>query len=91
MPCGPVLSPADALEHPYFVERNMVREVQDERTGPFKVPGFPIKFSDRGPDPDLRASNLGQHNREILRDVLGLDETSIDDLEHRGVITTKDK
>ena len=91
VPCGPVLSPADALEHPYFVERNMVREVQDERTGPFKVPGFPIKFSDRGPDPDLRASNLGQHNREILRDVLGLDETSIDDLEHRGVITTKDK
>jgi len=91
VPCGPVLSPADALEHPYFAERNMVREVHDERTGSFKVPGFPIKFSDRGPDPDLRASNLGQHNREILRDVLGLDETSIDDLEHRGVITTKDK
>jgi CoA:oxalate CoA-transferase len=91
VPCGPVLSPADALHHPYFIERNMVREVQDERTGPFLVPGFPIKFSDRGPDPDLRASKLGEHNGEILRDLLGYDDASIAALEADGLLFGRDR
>ncbi len=91
VPCGPVLSPADALHHPYFIERNMVREVQDERTGPFLVPGFPIKFSDRGPDPDLRAAKLGEHNGEILRDLLGYDDASITALEADGLLFGRDR
>ncbi len=91
VPCGPVLSPAEALHHPYFIERNMVREVQDERTGPFLVPGFPIKFSDRGPDPDLRTAKLGEHNGEILRDLLGLDDAAIAALESDGLIYGRDR
>jgi len=91
VPCGPVLSPADALHHPYFIARDMVREVQDVRTGPVVVPGFPIKFSDRGPDPDLRASMLGEHNRAILSGLLGMDDAAITDLEQRGVLSSRDR
>jgi CoA:oxalate CoA-transferase len=91
VPCGPVLSPADALHHPYFRERNMVREVHDERAGTFLIPGFPIKFSDRGPDPDLPTSNLGQHNQAILQELLGYDEASIAALETGGVLYARDR
>lgn len=90
VPCGPVLSPADALEHPYFLERNMVREVHDERAGTFKIPGFPIKFSDRGPDPELRAHNLGEDNEAVLRELLGYDGATIAALEQEGIILAKD-
>lgn len=91
VPCGPVLSPADALDHPYFLERNMVREVHDERAGTFKIPGFPIKFSDRGPDPDLRTANLGEDNHAVLGELLGYDRATIAALEQAGVIAGKDR
>lgn len=90
VPCGPVLSPADALDHPYFLERNMVREVHDERAGTFKIPGFPIKFSDRGPDPELRTANLGGDNHAVLGELLGYDRATIAALEEAGIIAGKD-
>lgn len=69
----------------------MVREVHDERAGTFMIPGFPIKFSDRGPDPDLPTSNLGQHNQAILQELLGYDDPSIATLEADGVLYARDR
>jgi crotonobetainyl-CoA:carnitine CoA-transferase CaiB-like acyl-CoA transferase len=91
VPCGPVLSPADALDHPYFIERNMVREVTDPLAGTFKIPGFPIKFSDAPPDPDLPTSALGEHNHEILGELLGYDAAAIAALEEEGILASKDR
>ncbi|MDH4147741.1 MAG: CoA transferase, partial [Acidimicrobiia bacterium] len=91
VPCGPVLSPAETLDHPYFLERNMVREVTDPLAGTFKIPGFPIKFSDAPPELDLPTSNLGQHNHAVLRDVLGYDQATIAALEESGVLFSKDR
>lgn len=91
VPCGPVLSPADALEHPYFVERNMVRTVVDPLAGEFKIPGFPLKFSDAPPELDLPTSALGQHNRDVLRDVLGYDDASIDAMEEAGILASRNR
>ncbi|MFN0092405.1 MAG: CaiB/BaiF CoA transferase family protein [Acidimicrobiales bacterium] len=91
VPCGPVLSPADALDHPYFVERGMVREVTDPLAGTFKIPGFPLKFSDMPPAGDLPTPNLGQHNREVLAELLGLDDAKLDELEAAGLLASKDR
>ena len=91
VPCGPVLSPADALDHPYFRARGMVREVHDPHAGTFSIPGFPIKFSDAPPEPDLPASALGEHNRSVLGELLGYDEPTIAALEDDGILMSKDR
>jgi len=89
VPCGPVLNPADAIAHEYFVERGMIREARDDLTGPFAIPGFPIAISGQRPNDDLRAPNLGQDNTEVLRDILGYDDATIDDLVKQGVLGSK--
>ena len=91
VPCGPVLSPAEAIEHEYFLERGMIRYVEDELTGPFAVPGFPMAISGHRPAEDHRAPNLGQHNRAVLGDLLGYSEDKIIELESKGVIGSKDR
>lgn len=91
VPCGPVIDPGQAVNHPYFQERRMVREISDPLAGTFHVPGFPIKFSDAAPEPDLVTPNLGQHNHEILRDLCGYDEATIATLVKGGVLAEKDR
>ena len=91
VPCGPVLSPAAALDHPYFKARGMVREVTDPFAGTFKIPGFPIKYSDAPPELDLATAMLGEHNRAVLAELLGYDNATIDALEADGILFSKDR
>jgi len=91
VPCGPVLDPSEAVNHPYFKERGMVREISDPLAGNFHVPGFPIKFSDAAPEPDLVTPNLGQHNEDVLRDLCGYDDATIAALGEGGVLASKDR
>jgi crotonobetainyl-CoA:carnitine CoA-transferase CaiB-like acyl-CoA transferase len=91
VPCGPVLNPADAARHPYFTERGAVRRIDDPFTGPFDVPGFPIRFSNAAMEPDLVAPMLGEHNTEILGELLGYDDERMADLTERGIVGSKDR
>lgn len=91
VPCGPVLSPADAVDHPYFTERGAVRKIHDPVAGTFHVPGFPIRYSDSPGDLDLPTSNLGQHNAEVLGELLGYSADQVADLEAQGVLGSKDR
>ena len=91
VPCGPVLNPADAIDDPMFVERGTVRMIDDPFIGEFPVPGFPIRFDDTLPQGDLVAPLLGEHNREILTGLLGLDGDEVADLEARGLLGSKDR
>ena len=75
VPCGPVLSPADAIAHPWFVEQGVVRQVTDPEGGTFAVPGFPIRFGGVRPDAPLAPAALGQHTAEVLA-LAGLDEVA---------------
>ena len=88
VPASPVMSVADTLTHPYFAAREMVRQVPDPILGEVTIPGFPLKFSERPDLPDLKAPLLGQHNAEVLREHLGLDEGRITTLVERGVLAS---
>ncbi|MEM2464346.1 MAG: CoA transferase [Candidatus Bathyarchaeia archaeon] len=70
--CGPVNTTLDLLNHPQLLHRNMIVEVE-YKGKKVKMPGIPLKFSDfkleiRSPPPEI-----GQHNKEILRE-LGLNK-----------------
>ncbi len=91
VPCGPVLDPSEAVHHPYFQHRRMVRQVTDPLAGTFDIPGFPIKFSDAPPEPDLATPALGEHNGDVLRELAGYDDERIAALEAAGVLAARER
>ncbi len=80
VPCAPVLSLHEAMAHPHLRERGTVRRVTDRDIGAFDIPGLAAKFSRWPPETDIKADRLGEHNEEILRDVLGLNDAEIREL-----------
>jgi crotonobetainyl-CoA:carnitine CoA-transferase CaiB-like acyl-CoA transferase len=89
VPCAPVLDPAEAVNEPFYIERGAVRQVSDPLVGTIDIPGFPIRFSDAPPEPDLQVHNLGQDNRQVLADLLGYDDDRIAGLEAAGILASK--
>ena len=87
VPSGPVLSPLDAIGHPHFEARDMVRWIDDELLGEkIPIPGFPWKFGAQPELPDITAPTVGQHNAEILKGRLGLSDDDVADLLESGVL-----
>jgi crotonobetainyl-CoA:carnitine CoA-transferase CaiB-like acyl-CoA transferase len=91
VPCAPVLSPSDTLEHPYYKEREMVRTVHDPVLGPVRIPGFPFKFSERPDLPDLVAPTLGEHNEVVLAGWAGYDRQRIEELAQAGILCSRER
>ena len=89
VPYGPSLSPTDALTHPHFVERGLVRTVSDPLAGNVQIPGFPFKSTDPLPPDDHVAPALGEHNRDVLIGMAGLSEARVTELETKGVLASK--
>lgn len=80
VPCGPVLSLEEAVDHPHMRERKTVRRVSDARLGEFDLPAMPVKFSAWPDRTDLKASLVGEDNEAILHEMLGLSEAEIAEL-----------
>ena len=86
VPAAPVLSVAETLTHPHHVARGTVRTITDPVAGTFQIPGMPLRFSKFPDDLPLEAPTLGQHNAEVLRDWLGMNEQEIASLESASVL-----
>jgi len=70
----------EAMAHPHLRERGTVRRVADAAIGEFDIPGLAAKFSRWPAAAALTADRLGEHNEDVLRNVLGLSETEIEEL-----------
>ena len=77
VPCAPVFTLHETIAHPHLRERGTVRRVADHEIGEFDIPGLAAKFSRWAPRADVKADHLGEHNEEILRDMLNLSEADI--------------
>jgi len=64
----------------------MIVEVQHPIAGNFKMPGIPIKLSETPGSIRTPSPTLGQHTYEILKEYLGLDDKSIEELAEEGAI-----
>ena len=91
VPSAPVMSVVDALDHPYFKGRNMIRKVTDPLLGELTIPGFPLKFSEFPDLPTIEAPLLGEHGAGVLKEYLGLSEGEVDQLRAAGVIHAERK
>ncbi len=86
---APVLLSAEALADPQLIHRGFVVETEHPVSGRRRHYGVPWRPVDTGaPTPDLApAPLLGEHTREVLGGLLGLDAGTLDELEAAGVFT----
>ncbi len=92
VPAAPVVDPADAHRDPWVWERGALATVDDPVHGPMRVPGLPIRGSNvprREVEPP--APLLGEHNAEILSELLGWADERVDELTDRGVLRASEQ
>lgn len=78
VPCGPVLTIPEALEHPITAGLDMVAQVDHSALGPMKVLGQSVNLGDADADWLRRpAPMLGEHTTEVLGEV-GYDQDQVD-------------
>jgi len=77
IPCAPVLSLHEAMAHPHLRARQTVRRVKDRCIGEFEIPGFPVRFSQWQCKDPQNAPLLGEHNEQVLRDLLVLSDAEL--------------
>ena len=86
VPIGPVQSAADIANCEHLEKRKAFAYIDDPIAGHKKLMGSPFKLSNL---PDLEPTpppRLGEHNTEILHDLLGYSDQNIADFQAQGVL-----
>lgn len=90
VPAGPVKTVAEALNAPSVVERGVIQTLEHPELGPISLiraaHGLAAQAAQQPKAPPL----LGEDTRDVLRDVLGLNDSRIEQLVARGVIACRD-
>ncbi|MGH7331543.1 MAG: CaiB/BaiF CoA transferase family protein [Candidatus Rokuibacteriota bacterium] len=85
VPVAPVRTIPEVAADPHLWEREMLVKMDDPVAGEMYVPGLTIKLSKTpgrlGPVP-----TPGEHTDQVLRDVLGYDDPTIEALRQQGVV-----
>ena len=83
---GPVYNLDETFNDPHTLKREMVVEFEHPKAGKIKLLGIPPKFSETPGKIRSPAPELGEHTREILKNLLGFNDKDIDKLKEDGVI-----
>jgi len=85
VPCGPINDLAQVFADPQVRHRRMQVTVPHP-AGEVRMVANPIKFSDTPIPHETPPPLLGQHTREVLAGVLGMDEDEIERLQREGIV-----
>jgi crotonobetainyl-CoA:carnitine CoA-transferase CaiB-like acyl-CoA transferase len=88
IPTTKIYTVADVAKDPQYRARKMVTEVTDPHHGALLHPGVVPMVHGLDRDAQIRwtGPDVGQHNDEVLGDLLGLSAAAIEDLRRRRVI-----
>lgn len=86
VPASPVLSVGDVVESDHIAHREMTSMVDHPTLGEVPMVHQPVRFSDADRSFQRPPPLLGEHTRELLISILGLDEKQIDALTDQNVI-----
>lgn len=74
LPCAPINTVDRVVNDPHIKAREMIVEVEHPVAGKFKMPGVPVKMSETPGSVERPAPMLGQHQTEIMKELLGWNE-----------------
>jgi len=86
VPCGPVYAIDEIFDDPQYAARENILRVANSRVGELAVPNLVPKLSDTPGAVKWLGPELGAHNDEIYRGILGLDDTELNRLRTAGVV-----
>ena len=86
VPCGPVYAIDEIFEDPQYAARGNILRVTDKRVGELAIPNLVPRLSDTPGEVRSLGPELGEHNDEIYRGLLGLEAAEIERLKAEGVI-----
>ncbi|HJX69930.1 MAG TPA: CoA transferase [Dehalococcoidia bacterium] len=86
VPCDKVNNIAEMIEHPQVKAREMLVDMEYPGVGSMPVPGVTIKMSETPGSIERRAPKVGEHNKEVYSELLGLAPKELSRLEAEGVI-----
>lgn len=86
VPCGPINDMAQVFENPQVRHRGMLLEMPHPLSGKVPQVASPFRFSATPVQYHSPPPTLGQHTRDILQGVLGMEESEISALAGQGVI-----
>jgi len=85
VPCAPILSAVEAINHPHLLERGTAQKVTDRALGEFVIPGISFRFGDF-PPLDLQAPFLGEDNEDVLTRLGGMTSEQVAEMTADGVL-----
>jgi formyl-CoA transferase len=85
VPCGPVLSTRDLIEDEGLRAEGMIVDVEHPERGTYSTVGCPFTLSD-SPVEVTRSPLLGEHNAEILEELLEYPEGELERLAAAGAV-----
>ncbi len=85
VPVGAIYDTADLIADEHLISRDMIVKLKDPKRGEFITVGNPLKLSD-SKVPITRPPMIGEHTVEVLKEVAGLSENRIAELQKEGAV-----
>ena len=87
IPCAPVLDVPQVVQDPHIRDhRDMFPSYEQPKAGRVTVTNIPVKVTGAQPVPLTPAPEMGQHTRDVLRELLELGDQELAHLAQTGVI-----
>ena len=86
VPSGPIHNVADIFDDPQYAARENLIKFPHEGIGELTMPGIVPKLSATPGRVEHLGPDLGEHNRQVLTEIAGLDSEEVDALSEKGVI-----
>jgi crotonobetainyl-CoA:carnitine CoA-transferase CaiB-like acyl-CoA transferase len=85
VPVGPIYNVEDMVNDPHYNARGMFEQVEIDGQ-PLKIPAMVPKLKSTPGKTDWAGPELGSHNEEVFREILGLDDEQLSALKQQNVI-----
>ena len=86
VPCGPINNLAQVFKDPHVLARGMLVELDHPLAGKMRAVANPLRMSETPPEYHSPPPLLGQHTREVLLDLLDMNDAQIDALAKAKVV-----